>query len=205
MKYIIKSKEPESFINWKNQANEDWQPSYDDLSGEEKRDVKNALMNEQGHICCYCETWLIYDNSHIEHLEPQSNNEQGRLDFRNMLCSCQKELTKGEPRHCGNSKGNDIIPITPLMPDCESKFTYTNDGQIRHTDEDSRQTIIHLELGIDKLNKLRESAVEPFLIDPITLDEISEEESKKFAEEYLQIKNCRYNEFYTTIKYLFGE
>lgn len=206
MKFIVKNQEPQSFANWKNLVNDNWQPTYDDLSGQEKKDVKNALIAEQGGICCYCETILNYGDSHIEHLDPQSNNEAGRLDFNNMLCSCQQKLDKGEPLHCGNSKGDEIIPITPLMSDCESKFKYTYNGQILHIDEASELTIKHLQLNIDKLNKLRESAIDSILyLDPVAKDVLlPEDESKQFVEKYLQKNNGRYNEFYTTIKYLFG-
>jgi len=204
VKYIRKTNEPQSFTNWKNLANENWQPTYDELSGQVKKDVKNALIHEQGSICCYCETKLKYDDSHIEHLDPQSNNEEGRLNYNNMLCSCQQKLEKGEPRHCGNSKENYIIPITPLMQNCENKFEYTADGQILHTDVDSNVTMQTLNLDIDKLNKLREKAIEPFIIDPDSLEKISREDAKIFADKYLEIEDGKYNEFYTTIKYLFG-
>ncbi len=111
MKYIEKRDEPQSFTDWKNSANEDWQPSYDKLSGKEKEDIKNALINEQGGICCYCERTLEFNDSHIEHLNPQCTSEEERLDFNNMLCSCQQQLKKREPQHCGNSKGDNIISI----------------------------------------------------------------------------------------------
>ena len=92
------------------------------------------------------------------------------------------------------------------MKECENKFTYTEDGQIKHTDLGSKNTIEHLQLDIDKLNKLRESAIDSILyLDPIKKDELlSEEDSKVFVNDYLEIKNGQYNEFYTTIKYLFG-
>ena len=34
MKQITKQAEPQELIAWKNQANENWQPTYDDLRGE---------------------------------------------------------------------------------------------------------------------------------------------------------------------------
>ncbi|MDO8609394.1 MAG: retron system putative HNH endonuclease [bacterium] len=206
MKHIIKGDEPQSFTIWKALQNDDWQPTYDNLSGQEKKDVKDALIQEQGTICCYCETKLTYNDSHIEHLVPQSNNEEGRLDFANMLCSCQQQLERGEPLHCGNSKGDDIISITPLILDCESKFTYTEDGYIGYIDTASKQTIKHLQLDIDKLNKLRKNAINSVMYhDPIEQDTfLTEEEIKIFVEGYLKKKDGSYNEFYTTIKYLFG-
>ncbi|MBC6424384.1 MAG: hypothetical protein GDA38_25045 [Hormoscilla sp. SP12CHS1] len=54
MKYIKKGEEPESLTAWKALANEDWTPSYDLLSGREKTDVYNTLLQKQGFICCYC-------------------------------------------------------------------------------------------------------------------------------------------------------
>ena len=89
MKHIIKCSEPQAFADWKDQANEDWQPDYDDLSGAPKEAVKEALMKEQGYLCCYCERRLTDDDSHIEHLRPQSDPAVDPLDFANMLCSCQ--------------------------------------------------------------------------------------------------------------------
>lgn len=213
MKYINKSStEPTSLSDWKKQdkmylrGTAKWK-RFRTVNGiEYKKDFTQDLISEQGCICCYCEQKLNIDDCHLEHLFPQSKDvfSESLFDYQNLLCSCQLELESGEPRHCGNSKGNDILPITPLMPECESKFTYTEDGQIQHTDEDSKQTIKYLQLDIDKLNDLRRNAIEPFLIDPITLDEISKEDAKLFAQNYLQKNNDQYKEFYTTIKYLFG-
>lgn len=168
MKHIKKGSEPQSFTDWKNSANDDWKPRFDQLSGEVKKDVKNALIVEQGGICCYCERKLDYDDTHIEHLNPQCMNEEERLEFNNFLCSCQKNLQQGEPLHCGNSKGSKVLPITPLESNCE-KFKYTVDGQISTTCDDSDRTIEILQLDIEKLRDLRKNAIEPFLIDPETL------------------------------------
>ena len=198
MKYIKKGDEPQSFTDWKNLANEDWQPTYDKLSGREKRDVKNTLIKEQGGICCYCERELKYSDSHIEHLNPQSNSEEEQLNFDNLLCSCQGKLEKREPQHCGNSKGDEILPITPLQNNCANQFTYTEDGYIGFIDEKSKKTIKILQLDIDKLNNLRNKAIEPFVDEELSIEEV-----QLFAQGYLKQENGKYNEFYTTIKYLF--
>jgi len=202
MKYIKKGNEPQNFITWKSNASN----TYSNLRNPIKADLKNALLLEQGYICCYCESKISSNNSHIEHLDPQCNNNSNDLEFTNLLCSCQNKLFKGEPRHCGNSKDNKNIPITPLMEGCEEKFTYTADGQIQHTDLTSQKTIKYLKLDIDKLNKLRESAIDSILyLDPIEKNELlSEKDIKVFAQDYLKIKDSQYNEFHTTIKYLFG-
>lgn len=202
MKYILKKSEPESFTDWKSAKGRE----YNDLINPIKGDVKKSLLVEQGYICCYCESKISKENSHIEHLKAKDKDKfpELQLDYNNILCSCQKQLSKSEPRHCGNSKVNDIISITPLDINCESKFKYNGNGTIEPTDKASEETISILKLDIDKLNALRNKAIEPFIIDPITFEAISLEESKLFAEDYLKQKNGKFGEFYTTIKYLFG-
>ncbi len=195
MKYIIKGTEPDSFKDWKSSGDK----KYNDLINPIKSDVKKSLLVEQGYICCYCEQKISSDSSHIEHLKPKDRDKfpELQLDYTNMLCSCQKQLAKGEPRHCGNSKDNKTILIYPLQNYCEIKFKYGFNGSIEHIDEVSKETINHLQLDIDKLNDLRKNAIEPFIFD------ISDEEAQIFAREYLKQKDGKYNEFYTTIKYLF--
>ncbi len=202
MKYIEKIREPQSFTDWKSEEDRE----YKDLVNPIKSDIKESLLIEQGYICCYCESKILKDTSHIEHFKPKDKDKFPHLQLRydNLLCSCQKQLSKGEPRHCGNSKANNIINISPLDIGCESKFKYSADGKIYSTDEISKKVIKTLQLNIDKLNSLRASAIETFILDPITFEELSEEESKVFAKAYLNQENGRYGEFHTTIKYLFG-
>ncbi|MDY0321514.1 MAG: retron system putative HNH endonuclease [Arcobacteraceae bacterium] len=218
MKYIQKAcAEPTSLSDWKAQdkmyqrGNATWKRLRTVNGREYKKEFTQALIVEQGYICCYCEQKLDISDSHLEHFIPQNLDEFSEylFDYNNILCSCQLELESGAPRHCGNSKGSwydkDLL-VSPLDPMCETKFTYTLDGQISHTDEASKLTIKHLQLDIDKLNKLRESAIDSILyLDPVAKDVLlTEDESKEFAQKYLQKNNGRFNEFYTTIEYLFA-
>lgn len=84
MKSIIKQDEPQEFINWKAMANDDWKPVYDDMGSAIKNVLKQSLMAEQGYICCYCERRLTDDDSHIEHLRPQSEFDEHSLDYANL-------------------------------------------------------------------------------------------------------------------------
>ena len=209
MKYISKDKEPQDFIDWKNRANRDWQPTFDNLQNPEKQSVFNSLFVEQGYICCYCERELKDNDYHIEHFRPKDQNlfPELQLEYSNFLCSCQRNTQKGEPLHCGNSKGNwfdENLLISPLDPNCEKQFTYTADGYIYPSNDDNiaaKTTIEKLQLNISKLVDLRKRVIEPFLD-----DDLSESEFKKFVNSYLVDKDKnhgKYNEFYTTIKYLF--
>ncbi len=206
MKYITKRDEPEVFSDWKALANEDWQPTFGNLAGEPKNAVKKALMAEQGYICCYCERQLTDDDSHIEHFRPQSDPTVDPLDFGNLLCSCQNQIKRGEPRHCGNLKDNWFDPylvVSPLDADCEKRFAFTGDGVIKPATEDDQaasETITRLGLDIPKLNALRAKAIEPFLDEELTPEEI-----QSFVSGYLaRDASGRFGEFWTTIRYLFG-
>lgn len=206
MKYIVKQGEPDDFLDWKALANENWQPTYDDLSGAPKRAVKKALMTEQGYICCYCERRLTDSDSHIEHFMPQNDPAVDPLDYANMLCSCQNRIKKGEPRHCGNLKDewfDQGLLVSPLTPECESRFSFTGDGGIQPTSEDdvaAATTIEKLGLGIPKLNDLRSKAIEPFLDESLSTDDL-----KTFVSGYLdRDAPGHFGEFWTTIRYLFG-
>jgi len=207
MKYVVKGPEPEAFTDWKALENEDWQPTFGTLRGAEKTAVKEALMTEQGFICCYCERRLADEDSHIEHFRPQSDPDIDPLDFSNMLCSCQDQLKKGKPRHCGNLKDNWFDPmllISPFDPDCENRFAFTGRGRIKpaqEADEAAAETIRRLGLGMPKLNSLREKAIEPFLEESLTPEELAQ-----FVSGYLKKGGDeRFGEFWTTIRYLFGD
>ena len=164
MKYIVKESEPLEFTNWKKQDKmfQRGNPKWNRVPSSVKDNIRESLKKEQGYICCYCERKLRNNDYHIEHFKPKDKFSALQLDYSNLICSCQLELEKGEPRHCGNSKENYIIPITPLMKNCENKFKYTVDGQIQYTDEDSNVTIQTLNLDIDKLNNFH---YDIFLID----------------------------------------
>jgi len=206
MKYIVKQEEPAAFGEWKALRNDDWTPTYNQLSGDIKGIVKMALMAEQGYICCYCERRLTDNDSHIEHFRPQHDESADALDFSNMLCSCQNQLKKGEPRHCGNLKDkwfDEQLLLSPLDPECEGRFVFTGDGYIsssQPTDKAATETVVRLGLDIPKLRSLRKSAIEPFLD-----DSLNENDVNRFVSGYLQRNSSgMYGEFWTTINYLFG-
>jgi uncharacterized protein (TIGR02646 family) len=211
MKRIIKDPEPIEFIEWKKQANENWQPTYADLRGTAKKSVKASLLKEQGHICCYCEQQLIDRESHIEHFQPQHPDANASepavdpLDYSNMLCSCQNDPPKGIPLHCGNSKGNwfdSVLLISPFSEICEQRFHFNQNGTIRAADDQDQAAVTMIaRLGLDLpiLNDLRRQAIEPFLDEALTLEELED-----FVDGYLQKSaDGKFGQFWTTIQQLF--
>ncbi len=62
MKHIQKHPEPRAISNCKQQNN----LTYATLGHTLKQVLKDALMQEQGYLCCYCERSLTSDDSHID-------------------------------------------------------------------------------------------------------------------------------------------
>ncbi len=144
MKHIRKQLEPQAFTDWKNLTNEDWQASYDDLSGIPKKAVVEALIIEQGGLCCYCERPLEKGDSR------HCGNSKGNWFDTKLLISPLDSSCENRFTFTGNGK---------IQP------TSIND-QAAHT------TIEKLNLDIAKLNALRMNALIPFLDDDLNEDEL---------------------------------
>lgn len=187
MKHIRKQAEPASLIAFKQQENDDWKAEWNTLTTSVKQDIHQSLLEEQGGLCCYCESRASTQNSHIEHLHPRSlPPESLQLEYSNLLASCQREQQPREPLHCGSLKGgwyDAAVMVSPLDPTCEQRFKFTAAGEIhprQASDNCSAETIRHLGLNIDKLQALRRKAIEAALVgledftSPPNIDELIE-------------------------------
>ena len=178
MKYIQKGEEPTSFTDWKLQANEDWKPTWDVLRASQKRDLHDALLKEQGYICCYCEMRISPKDSHIEHLQPRTHYADLALEYANLLASCQRQRSTVE--HCGYKKDDwydEQLMVSPLQANCADFFRYTEDGRVLPTEDPLKKpaaemTIQKLGLNADKLVAMRSQAIEGILDDELTEDKI---------------------------------
>jgi uncharacterized protein (TIGR02646 family) len=192
VKHISKTNEPEVLANFKAQTNDDWQPSYELLRGKDKQQFHHHLINEQGHICCYCGEKIVQSDSHIEHFRPQKDYPHLELDYFNLIVSCQQKIQPKEPRHCGMGKGdwfdNELL-VSPLISDCEGFFEYTVDGQILPTRNPEKaaaatETIDKLSLNINKLKATRAGAIDSIYNDPDLQLPLSDDEIDKLIHYY---------------------
>jgi uncharacterized protein (TIGR02646 family) len=62
--------------------------------------VGESLREEQHHVCCYCETTITPNDSHIEHMVPRSANPGHDYEYQNLAESCDG----GTVEHCGRFK-----------------------------------------------------------------------------------------------------
>ncbi len=210
MKHIIKDSEPQQLLNWKakDKMYQRNRPRYSRITGDVRIVLATSLRIEQGNICCYCEQSINAIDSHTEHILPQTRYQQFSCDYDNMICSCQRDIIKGDPEHCvmGKDDWYDVaLFISPLDPTCEDKFSYTFDGQILPTDVTDQAAVATIErckLDIPKLKALREGVLDTF-----TDDSLSDAELTQYVQSYLIEKDANngyYNPFFTTIRILFG-
>lgn len=206
----MKNPEPTELLDWKysDKMYRRGRPNWSRLPANVKDIVRESLRDEQGGICCYCERFMQADDYHIEHIKPKGDRSPYKhllAEYDNMLCSCQAEGIEGDPLHCGMGKAGWYDPtvyVSPLDPSCEARFEYTFNGLINGTDPDAETTAEKLKLDLPKLNALRALAIEPFLDEELSLEDLA-----NFVQGYLDQKannGCQCNPFYTTIKYLFG-
>ena len=203
MKRIVKGAEPAEFSSWKKKDRMAHQPNWNRPSAEIKEVVHESLMREQGFLCCYCESRIRKDDSHTEHFRPVRWFPERQLDYDNMHCSCQRDPSRGEPRHCGHGKGSwfdEKLLISPLDADCEDRFRFTGNGDIlpRSCDDAAAETTIR-KLGLDlpKLRAQRAAAITAAIT--ATIDEFHTVSSEEIARLLEGGEDGRLLPFHTTI------
>ena len=209
MKTIYKNDEPQEILQWKSKfKNKNGRvPRYSDLNEVEnlphKIFLKNSLISEQGHICCYCCKPIDTKNSHIEHIRTKERNEYRAisLEYENLLASCQGYHDREE--NCGHSKDNafnEELFVSPLEENCESLFEFSDRGKIKAVDGNERAgyTIELLNLDTEQLNAARTEAMWV----SGAMDELTEDECQKLLDKFENVdERGRYAGFSDAIVY----
>ena len=122
--------------------------------------VKEALANEQGYICCYCGRRISgKGDTQIEHIFAKGTPvyEEMQLDYETNLLAC-----------CDGGKGqrSHILPVIPLYRECESKFLFSEDGEIVGVSKDAEVTVKLLNLNSPVLKNMRKYAIDNYSLCP---------------------------------------
>ncbi|MEH1939344.1 MAG: retron system putative HNH endonuclease [Nostoc sp.] len=210
MKYIKKVAKPISLTKWNNNLGSKILP-WKKFKKSVKNDVFEALLCEQGYICCYCGASITRNECHIEHLKPKSIYPQLTYEYTNLMVSCQGEDQK-QPRvpvHCGHIKDNwydEHLMVSPLELTCIDFFKYPASGEIQPTDEPAKKaaaetTIENLALNISKLQNMRRLAIDAALL---ATDGLTEAEIQLLAQGYEKLDaNGQHTPFCAAISYFF--
>lgn len=191
MRQIAKHTVPVSFANWLLRPGsravswEDFGRIHPDI----KREVKDALLLEQGYICCYCEKEVGNHgpppDAHIEHLMPRSADRAKTYDWSNLLVSCESEKIHRRPAtSCGHYKNQNIVDVHPLMVGCSRYFSYKANGEVSPSMSlSSEERVLAVEairvLGLNNATpvQLRRAAI-------AAMQEVLEEAGAPETEEY---------------------
>lgn len=171
MKYIRKREAPNFLHRWIEGFVKVYgcEPQYSNFRNTpEWIDLREALLDEQGYICCYCTKRIENWDCHVEHFiprslqnrDPHSQNAQNiQLDYANMLLSCNGEHDMRD--HCGHYKDDESSPmlLSPCQADIESHFEYRADGEIIGKDPEAMSTIRILNLNSYALKRHRDTAI----------------------------------------------
>ena len=188
MLYIEKSQEPAELT----QAKLDGLSRYEDLSGEPKKAVQQALLREQGAVCAYCMKRVSIGNLQIEHYIAQNPEDSDydaalTIDYNNMLgvCTANKFGTGARERlTCDQHRGNAKLTVDPRNEASVAKIKYKTDGTIYSDDADIQRdldVILNLNCSAAHLKENRRSAM-----DALKRDMLKNFPGKQVTKAYLE-------------------
>lgn len=118
-------------------------------SSDAKRDLQDILLQEQGHLCAYCNRRIHKgapeddEQMRMDHLYPKHHHPDKLFDYQNIVGSCYGSEKDPPPKdlHCEGLKryGDDAgrqLPeeLFPTDPRCEH-YKVTDQGQLIWQDE----------------------------------------------------------------------
>lgn len=111
-------------------------------------ELREQLLHEQGHICCYCMKRIPqtlseeqiarhYPKCKIEHVLSQENHPDQELNYQNLLIACNGN--HGQPKKmqtCDTFKGDRDLSFNPAdrYRNIEQILKYLPNGEIRSDD-----------------------------------------------------------------------
>lgn len=142
MKRVLKSPEPQSLADFRAaRPDAKWDEMRNDgehygLTAYE--DCRAQIMEDQHHLCAYCECKLDAATPHkcrVEHFHPKSDRISGHnwdLDWQNLLATCNGGESEGSPDtplpdnlSCDAHKKDAVIAVNPLnLPAFPNVFSF---------------------------------------------------------------------------------
>lgn len=159
MKLIIKRSEPNSLTQFRN-AGGTWD-SFSLSNG--KEELKEQLLEEQKHLCAYCNGRIKFEDMKVEHWCSRSLCPDNReLDYSNLFGVCKGRFSDGKYTHCDTCKGEQLIDLTPLKKHHIDGIRYTKGtGRMDSTNPVHQNEIDNiLKLNIPPLKRARKSIIQ---------------------------------------------
>lgn len=159
MRLITKGQEPQELTIW-NKASP--KGRYQDLESSEqgketRQAIRKAALQEQFYLCAYCCKQVNETNSNNEHVSSQRAAPNRTLVFANIVASCTT------PKRCNQARGSQELPLTPLMPECETELHFYLSGKVSGTTERAIEAVNVLALDIPAIREERKQLVDSLL------------------------------------------
>lgn len=151
MKHITKGPEPAEWKAYRTTEGVDFSA---------EPELKNALLKEQGFLCCYCMCRIEFDKMKVEHFVPRSVKPALKFEYNNLLGACMGLCAAEE--NCDTRKKNTEISINPLSraPNCENVITYSAfDGAILTEEAYFKDVNITLNLNDTRIKRNRKEVL----------------------------------------------
>ena len=203
MRYIQKRNQPPESIRKWCELQEPVGVNLDYQSFARKPELRAELIAEQFGLCAYTGTPLderlsgykareqnLAFQPHIEHIKPRSVCQQELearggtygcevredMDHRNLVAALEVKRKPPVPSEVfgAAARGDKLLPVTPVQPDCESRFCYHGNGKISGEDPQAAATVELLKLDHATLEGWRRGAIAGFfpLDEVLTREEI---------------------------------
>ncbi len=172
MRHIQKKNEPQRLTQWRAAHQSDPNFGYHLIEADLRREIRQALVAEQGGLCAYTGRRIDEASCHIEHPKPQVHCMKGEdVSFANMLACVPAPNAPGLP-YGAHKKGSwpntteEALFVSPLRPGCEERFSFPLNGEIKAsapTDAAATETIARLGLNHKLMQQFRKAAIEATL------------------------------------------
>nr|WP_277931876.1 MULTISPECIES: retron system putative HNH endonuclease [unclassified Pseudomonas] len=114
---------------------------YPDLTRESSKSIRQACVEEQHGLCAYCCHEITPENARNEHVQAQKIAPNRTVDFSNIVASCDR------PRQCDKAHAHQVLPLTPLMDECETELKFYISGRVEGLTPRAATAIQVLNLG----------------------------------------------------------
>ncbi|MDX2303812.1 MAG: hypothetical protein NW226_13485 [Microscillaceae bacterium] len=131
MKYISKTVEPKSLINFKNLKYPKFTPSFENLPPSVLHDIIQHLIHDQGYLCCYTLDEITPETAILVHIHTPKYFPDRGLNYENMFLALRQPDNLPPKLAVGyQSKGETVIPDYLSDERCGAYFRYNTLGEI---------------------------------------------------------------------------
>ncbi len=184
-------------------------------------EARPYLIEEQNELCAYCERRIERDSSHTEHLKPKSIYPDLKLDYKNLVASCNGFFLENESKAketCGHRKDNSFDEDLFLDPTTVTNITdyfiynkdtgeiFSNPNKSEYEQTQANHMIELLNLNYSPPSKnghalpMARQKAKIALIETIKKSPKAEEDYKALLSELINVKTA----FITFLQYCFS-